>query len=234
VQAILELEGKQCVTSQSKLKGPFQAALFSLYDEVSDLKGETCDISTANDFRTLRLELDREIRHRFEELSKLVDMNQSNIHEHNSARLSEIMRRLEDECEKRQMEVMSIQQELTTLSESKLAQLSEIMRRLEDEREERQVEVRSIHQELTTLAEQTRLCLQEETSHLWEALHSHHHDIIIEDKDNSNQVGVKSLCTPRKIQPHQSCKSSSFTRLMERVPISKERINLNVRRLVIS
>merc|ERR1712007_81373 len=123
-------------------------------------------------------------------------------------------------CEKRQMEVMSIHQELTTLSE--------IMRRLEDEHEERQMEVRSIHQELTTLAEQTRLCLEEETSHLWEALHSHHHDIIIEDNDNSNQVGVKSSRTLRKIQPHQSGKSSSFTRLMERVPISKEKINLNV------
>jgi len=100
--------------------------------------------------------------------------------------LSEIMRRLEDECEKRQMEVMSIHQELSTLSESELAQLSEIMRSLEDESEERQMEVRSIHQELTTLAEQTKLCLEEETSHLWEALHSHHHDIIFGEDDTSS------------------------------------------------
>merc|ERR1712007_135231 len=89
------------------------------------------------------------------------------------------------------------------------------------------MEVRSIHQELTTLAEQTRLCVEEETSHLWEALHSHHHDIIIEDDDNSSQVGVKSLRTPHISQPHQSGKSSSFTRLMERVPINNENTNPN-------
>merc|ERR550537_1953603 len=68
------------------------------------------------------------------------------------------------------------------------ARLSEIMRRFEDEREERQIEVRSIHQELTTLSEQTKISLEEEASHLWEALHSHNHDIIIED-ENSSQVG---------------------------------------------
>merc|ERR1712007_273739 len=165
VQAILELEGKQRVTSESKLEGQFKAALSKLYDEesklegqfkaalsklydeVSDLRRGTRDIGTSNDFRTLRLELDREIRHRFEELSKLVHVNQRNTHEHSSARLSEIMRRIEDE------------------------------------REERQMEVRSIHQELTTLVEQTSLSLEEEASRLWEALHSHNHDIIIEDNN---------------------------------------------------
>merc|ERR1712064_154806 len=103
---------------------------------------EARDAGTSHDFRTFRLELDREIRHRFDELSTSVHMNQRNTHEHNSARLSEIMRRFEDE------------------------------------REERQMEVRSIHQELATLSEQTSLSLEEEASRLWEALHSHNHDII--------------------------------------------------------
>merc|ERR1719152_182952 len=90
------------------------------------------------------------------------------------------------------------------------------MQRLEDERDERQMEARSIHEELTTLVEQTSLCLEEEASRLWEALHSHNHDIIIEDNNNSNQIsnvqiqamvntaGVKSPRTPRIIQPIQS------------------------------
>jgi len=217
VQAILELEGKQRATSESKLKGQFKSAFSSLYDEVSNLKRGTRDVGTSKDFQTL----DREIRHRFDELSKLVQINQRNTHEHNSARLSEIMRRLEDECEKRQMEIMSIHQELTTLSESRLAhvnqrntyehysaRLSEIVRRLEDEREERQTEVRSIHQELTTLAEQT----EEEASQLWEALQSHHHDIMIEEiQAMVNKAGTKSPRTPRKTHSNHPGKSSITT-----------------------
>merc|ERR1712007_79226 len=183
LQAFLELEGKQRVASESKLEGQFskfegqfQSVLSKLYDEVSDLRREARDIGTSHDFRTLRLELDREIRHRFEELSKSVHMNQRNTNDHSSARLSEFMRRLEDE------------------------------------REERQMEVRSIHQELTTLSEQTILSLEEEASRLWEAFHSHNHDIIIKDK-NSNEVGnvqVQAVAnkagakSPRKIQPNQS------------------------------
>merc|ERR1712007_204497 len=183
VQAILELEGKQRVTTESKLEGQFKAVLSSLCDEVSDLRRGARDIGTSNDFRTLRVELDREIRHRFEELSKSVYMNQRNTNDHSSARLSEFMRRLEDE------------------------------------REERQMEVRSIHQELTTLSEQTILSLEEEASRLWEAFHSHNHDIIIKDK-NSNEVGnvqVQAVAnkagakSPRKIQPNQSGKSSMTT-----------------------
>jgi len=190
LQAILELEGKQRVTSESKLEGQFsklegqfQSVLSKLYDEVSDLRREARDIGTSSDFRTFRLELDREIRHRFEELSKSVHMNQRNAHEHSSARLSEIMRRFEDE------------------------------------REERQMEVKSIHQELTTLSEQTKISLEEEASHLWEALHSHNHDIIIED-ENSSQVGnvqVQAVAdkagfkSTHKIQPNHSCKSSMTT-----------------------
>merc|ERR1712064_208664 len=85
VQAILALEGDQRVTSESKLEGQFKFAVSSLSDEVSDLQRGTCDIDTANDFQTLRLELDREIRHRFEDLSELVDMNQRNTDEHISA-----------------------------------------------------------------------------------------------------------------------------------------------------
>jgi len=182
LQAILELEGKQRVTAESKLEGQYQSVLTSLYDEVSDLRRVAREIGT-NDFRTLRLELDREMRHRFEELSKSVHMNQRSTHEHSSARLAEIMRRLEDE------------------------------------REERQMEVRSIHEELTALSEQTNLNLEEEASHLWEALHSHNHDIII-GEDNSNQfgnvqiqamadtAGAKSTC---KIQPNQSGKSPMTT-----------------------
>merc|ERR1712007_108320 len=176
LQAFLELEGKQRVASESKLEGHFQSVLSSVYDEVFDLRRGVRDIGTSNDFRTLRVEVDREIRHRFEELSKSLHMNQMNTQEPSSARLSEIIRRLEDE------------------------------------REERQMEVKSIHQEITTLSEHTNLSLEEEASRLWEALHSHNHDIIIEG-DNSNQVGnsqIQSMANkagmkpPRKIQLNQS------------------------------
>jgi len=176
LQAFLELEGKQRVASESKLEGHFQAVLSSVHDEVFDLRRGVRDIGTSNDFRTLRLELDREIRHRFEELSKSVHMNQKSTQEPISTRLSEIMRYLEDE------------------------------------REERQIEVKSIHQEITTLSEHTSLSLEEEASRLWEALHSHNHDIIIEG-DNANQVGnaqIQSMASkaglkpPRKIQLNQS------------------------------
>merc|ERR1712007_408479 len=174
LQAILELEGKQRVTSESKLEGQFskfegqfQSVLSKLYDEVSDLRREARDIGTSHDFRTLRLELDREIRHRFEELSKSVHMDQTNTGEPNSARLSESMQMLEDE------------------------------------REEREMEVKSIHQELTTLSEQTNRSLEEEASRLWETLHSHNHDVIVEGNTSnqgssvqfqamSNKAGVKS------------------------------------------
>merc|ERR1712107_434838 len=89
----------------------------------------------------------------------------------------------------------------------------------EDEREERQMEVRSIHQELATLSEQTKISLEEEASHLWEALHSHNHDIIIED-ENSSQVGnvqIQAMAdkggfkSPNKIQPNHSGRSSMTT-----------------------
>jgi len=81
------------------------------------------------------------------------------------------------------------------------------------------MEVKSIHQELTTLSEQANLSLEEEASRLWEALHSHNHDIIVEGS-NSNQVsnvqiqalankaGVKSR-RRRRSKPHQTDGSPS-------------------------
>merc|ERR1712063_227804 len=117
-------------TSQSKLEGQFQAVLSSLYDEVFDLRRAVRDMGTSNDFRTLRLEIDREIRHCFEELSKSVRMNQTNTHESSLARLSEILRRVEDEREERQMEVKSIHQEIITLAEQTNLSLDEEASRL--------------------------------------------------------------------------------------------------------
>merc|ERR1712107_306619 len=129
-QAFLELEGKQRVASESKLEGQYQAVLSSVYDEVSDLRRGVRDMGTSNDFRTLRLELDREIRHCFEELSKSVHMNQTNAHESSLARLSEILRRVEDEREERQREVKSIHQEIITIAEQTSLSLDEEASRL--------------------------------------------------------------------------------------------------------
>jgi len=73
---------------------------------------------------------------------------------------------------------------------------------VEKERSERQTEDQSLHQLINTLAEQTDLVIEEEASRLWEAFHTHNHDVIIEDvqiQTSSKPSGPHSR-HPRRIQ----------------------------------
>merc|ERR1711945_31047 len=68
---------------------------------------------------------------------------------------------------------------------SKIDNMAESIRA---EKTERQVEEKSLQQLITTLAEQTNLAIEEESTGLWDALHAHNHDVILEGHGN-HQLG---------------------------------------------
>jgi len=193
LQTVLEFERKQRSMSQSKLEQHFEAIMSN---EMSNLQQTleskishqvSRDVSSITDIRTLRMELDREIKNRFGELD----------------------RRFEDSSHKFEELGRSIDQISRNTHESGM---SEIMHGLNDERAERQMEDKAMHQLLTSLAEQTNIALEEETSRLWEALRTHNHDVMIGNSDEGGKKCVQVQVTnnggytqksPRMIQVNQ-------------------------------
>jgi len=181
LQTVLELEGKKRVTTIDKLEEHFRNVLSKVFDEISDMKQgmeskisqqAPRDIGSTSEFRTLRMELDREMKRRFDELDGwFKDTN----------------RRFEDSHHRFEELSRSMDQLSRNTHEPGM---SEVMRRLNDERHERQMEDNSMHQLLTTLAEQTNIALEEEVARLWEGLRTHNHDIMI---DSADQPGKKSF-----------------------------------------
>jgi len=194
LQTVLEFERKQRSMSQSKLEQHFEAIM---NNEISNLKQTleskishqvSRDVSSSNDLRALRMELDREIKNRFGDLE----------------------RRFEDSSHKFEELGRSIDQISRNTYESGM---SDIMHGLHDERAERQMEDKAMHQLLTSLAEQTNIALEEETSRLWEALRTHNHDVMIGNADEGGKKCVQvqmannggfTQKSPRMIQVNQT------------------------------
>lgn len=163
------------------------------------------DISSITDLRTLRMELDREIKHHFGELDRRIE---DSCHKFEELGRS-LDRRFEDSSHKFEELGRSIDQISRNSYESGM---SDIMHGLHDERAERQMEDKAMHQLLTSLAEQTNTALEQETSRLWEALRTHNHDVMIGNSDDGGQKGVQvqvannggfTQKSPRMIQVNQ-------------------------------
>jgi len=208
LQTVLELEGKQRVASTDKFEEHFRSVLSRLFDETSELKKAMLsqqvprDIGSTNEFRTLRMELDREMKRRFDELDRCLDDT--------NHRFEETNRRFEDFNHRFEELGRSMNQISRSTHEPGM---SEMARRLNDECAQRQMEDNAMHQLLTTLAEQTNIALEEEVSRLWEAIRTHNHDVMIDGADQPGQksVQIQALASnggftgksPRTIQLNQ-------------------------------
>jgi len=148
-------------------------------DRLSQSQQVPRDVGSTIEFRTLRMELDREMKHRFDEWDRRF--------EDTNRRFEDTNRRVEDSNHRCEELGRSMNQIGRSSHESGM---SEMMGRLNDECAQRQMEDNAMRQLLTTLAEQTNIALEEESARLWEALRTHNHDVMI---DSADQQGHKSV-----------------------------------------
>merc|ERR1712206_6332 len=86
------------------------------------------------------------------------------------------------------------------------------------EKTERQIEERSLQQLITTLAEQTNLAIEEESTGLWDALHSHNHDVILENH-GTHQLGSVQVQSMTQLSGlPQTTKSGRKIQLSQKTP----------------
>jgi len=178
LQAVLKLEQQARAQLATNLDDHVNGAITKLSGEISDqrlaLESEVLvrlqghekleshfQVGSTDSFRALRNEVEQEIKQRTADFERL----------RNSLQVEVAMR--ESSAER------------WTEFATKIDNMAESIRA---EKTERQVEEKSLQQLITTLAEQTNLAIEEESTGLWDALHSHNHDVILEGHGN-HQLG---------------------------------------------
>merc|ERR1712137_1361044 len=170
LQAVLELEQQQRGQLATNIDEHVNGAITKLSGEISDqrlaleaevhvrLQGHEkleshFQAGSADSFRALRNEVEHEIKQRTADFERL----------RNSVQVEVAMR--------------ATSAERWTEFANKIDTMAESIRA---EKTERQIEERSLQQLISTLAEQTNIAIEEESTGLWDALHSHNHDVILE------------------------------------------------------
>merc|ERR1712137_1301756 len=198
LQAVLELEQQQRAQLATNIDEHVNAAIRKLSGEISDqrlaleaevhvrLQGHEkleshFQAGSADSFRALRNELEQEINQRTADFERL----------RNSLQVEVAMR--------------ATSAERWTEFANKIDTMAESIRA---EKTERQIEERSLQQLISTLAEQTNIAIGEESTGLWDALHSHNHDVILEDHGTHHLGSVQVQSMTQVSGLPQSMKSS--------------------------
>merc|ERR1712137_935683 len=205
LQAVLELEQQQRAQLATNIDEHVNGAIMKLSGEISDqrlaleaevhvrLQGHEkleshFQAGSADSFRALRNEVEHEIKQRTADFERL----------RNSLQVEVAMR--------------ETSAEIWTEFANKIDTMAESIRA---EKTERQIEERSLQQLISTLAEQTNIAIGEESTGLWDALHSHNHDVILENH-GTHQLGsvqVQSMTQLSGLQ--QNTKSSRNIQLSQ-------------------
>jgi len=191
LQAVLELEQQQRAQLATNIDDHVNGAITKLSAEISDqrlaLDAEVhvrvqghekleshFQSGSADSFRALRNEVEEEIKQRTADIERL----------RNSLQVEVAMR--------------ATSTERWTEFANKIDNLAESIRA---EKTERQMEERSLQQLITTLAEQTNLAIEEESTGIWDALHSHNHDVSLENHGaHLFSVQAQSMTQPGLLQ----------------------------------
>jgi len=191
LQAVLELEQQQRAQLATNIDDHVNGAITKLSAEISDQ----------------RLALDAEVHVRVQGHEKLESHFQSGSADSFRALRNEV----EQEIKQRTADIErlrnSLQVEVATRATS-TERWSEFAKKIDDltesiraEKAERQMEERSLQQLITTLAEQTNLAIEEESTGIWDALHSHNHDVSLENHGaHLFSVQAQSMTQPGLLQ----------------------------------
>jgi len=208
LQAVLELEQQQRAQLATNVDEHVNGAISKLSGEISDqrlaLESEVLvrlqgheklethfQAGSADSFRALRNEVEQEIKQRTADFERL----------RNSLQVEVAMR--ESSAER------------WTEFATKIDNMAESIRA---EKTERQIEERSLQQLITTLAEQTNLAIEEESTGLWDALHSHNHDVILENH-GTHQLGSVQVQSMTQLSGlPQTTKSGRKIQLSQKTP----------------
>merc|ERR1712007_95505 len=206
MQAVLEYEGQHPGAGHN-LEGQIQTCYNKLSEEISDLRlGLEAEV-------LVRLQGDEKLEKR------LLPLQSSSADSLHSLRIE-----IEHEARQRTIEFDRLRNSVTAaMHDTNSDAVTKHHELLEKERSQRQTEDQSLHQLIHTLAEQTNFALEEEASRLWEALHTHNHDVIIEGKashdlgsmqvqPSTKSAGLHPSVHPRRIQLNSKTSKCSTPR----------------------